>query len=398
MSETRRLYFEDVGLTEFSGRIVERRIVEGLPAVVLDQTAFYPESGGQPWDLGTIDGVPVVRVLDEDGLIVHVLAREIAGDAGEGRVDGLRRFDHMQQHSGQHVLSQAFVEILNGETRSFHLGEESSSLEIGIGAISDESLDRVEHRANEVVFKNRPVKTYFVPSERIAEVPLRRPPKVEGLIRVVEVEGFDYSACGGTHVRRTGEIGQIKIIGMERIRGNLRFTFVCGRRALTDHQVKTRVCRDLVGRFNVPDREIPAAVERLGGELKEAKKRLKTLEQTAAGYEARDLAAAAEGRVIGRVFEEKSADGLRALALSLVRLGKFAVIFGARGETKAHLILARSESIPIDLRPLLPVLAPLFQGKGGGGPSLVEIAGDREADLASIVSMGAALIRERMPA
>jgi len=397
MSETKRLYFEDGGWTEFSARIVERRTVEGHPAVVLDRTAFYPESGGQPWDLGTIAGVPVVRVVDEDGVILHVLERDIDVDDIEGRVDGVRRFDHMQQHSGQHILSQAFIEILNGETRSFHLGEETASLEIGIAAISDESLDRVEHRANEVVFKNRPVKTYFVPSERIFEVPLRRPPKVEGLIRVVEVEGFDYSACGGTHVRRTGEIGLIKIIGTERIRGNLRFTFVCGHRALTDHQVKTRVCRDLVGRFNVPDREIPGAVERLGGELKDSKKRLKVLEQTAAGYEARDLAATAEGKIIGRVFDEKSPEGIRALALSLVRLGEFAVAFGARGEAKAHLILARSESLPLDLRPLVATLAPLFQGKGGGGPSLIEIAGDRSADLAAIVAQARAAMRERMP-
>jgi alanyl-tRNA synthetase len=397
MNETKRLYFEDVGLMEFSARVVERRTVEGLTAVVLDQTAFYPESGGQPWDLGTIAGVPVVRVVDEDGMILHVLEREIDGDAVEGRVDGLRRFDHMQQHSGQHILSQAFIEILNGETRSFHLGAEASSLEIGIGTISDESLDRVEARANEIVFQDRPIKTYALPSERISEVPLRRPPKVEGLIRVVEVEGFDYSACGGTHVRRTGEIGLIKIIGMERLRGNLRFTFVCGRRALIDDQVKTRVCRELVGRFNVPDREIPAAVERLGGELKEAKKRLKILEQTAAGYEARDLAATAEGKIIGRVFDEKSLESLRALAMSLVRRGEFAAVFAARGETKAHLILARAESLPIDLRPLVATLAPLIQGKGGGGPSLVEIAGDRAADLAAIVAQACAAIRERMP-
>jgi len=397
MSETKRLFFEDAGILDFSGRIVERRSVEGRPAVVLDQTAFYAESGGQPWDLGTIDGVPVLQVLDDEGTIVHVLEREIAGETVSGRVDRVRRFDHMQQHSGQHVLSQAFIEVCDGETRSFHLGAEVSTLEIGIGQISDETLDRVERRANEVVFEDRAVKTYFVPSERIAEVPLRRPPKVEGLIRVVEVEGFDYSACGGTHVRRTGEIGLIKTIAAERIRGNLRFTFVCGGRALADYQVKARVCRSLVGRFNVPDRDIPASVEKLGTELKEARKRLKALEQTAAGYEAKELAASAAGNIIARVFSDRSPEGVKALALNLVRQGAFIAVFAVKGEAKAHLILARSESMAMDLRPLVAELAPLFDGKGGGGASLVEIAGDKEADLENLISRACRLIHAAAP-
>jgi alanyl-tRNA synthetase len=393
MSETKKLFFEDVGLLEFEGRVVERREVDGRPAVVLDQTAFYAESGGQPWDGGTIDGVPVLKVIDDEGTIVHVLEREVSGERVNGKVEGGRRFDHMQQHSGQHVLSQAFIEIINGETRSFHLGEETATLEIGIGQITDETLDRVERRANEIVFEDRAVKTYFVPSERIAEVPLRRPPKVSGLIRVVEVEGFDYSACGGTHVRRTGEIGLIKIIGAERIRGNVRFTFVCGGRALTDFQVKTRVCRGLVAKFNVPDRDIPMSVEKLSTDLKDAKKRLRILEQITAGYEAREMAAAAEGTLIARVLPEKSPEGAKALALSLVKLGSFSVVFGTRSEAKAHLILARSESLPMDLRPLVAELAPLFQGKGGGGASLVEIAGDKAADLDALVARAAELIK-----
>ncbi|HNQ81056.1 MAG TPA: alanine--tRNA ligase-related protein [Candidatus Aminicenantes bacterium] len=402
MSETKRLYFEDAGRLEFEARITGRRTVDGRPAVILDETAFYPESGGQPWDLGTIDGIPVVKVLDEEGTIVHVLEREPGQEAGEGAekvkglVDGRRRFDHMRQHSGQHVLSQAFIEILNGETRSFHLGADASTLEIGIENITDETLDRVERRANEVVFEDRAVKTYFVPAGRIAEIPLRRPPKVSGLVRVVEIEGFDYSACGGTHVRRTGEIGLIKIIAAERIRGNLRFTFVCGGRALADYQVKTRVCRGLAGKFNVPDREIPAAVEKQGAELKDVKKRLKTVEQAAAGYEARELAEGASGRIVARILAEKSPEGARALALSLVKLGPAAAVFATRSGGKARLVLARADGVAADLRPLAGVLAPLFNGKGGGGPSLIEIAGDQEADLDALVARASSAVAEEI--
>jgi alanyl-tRNA synthetase len=385
MNETRRLFFEDAYRTEFEARVVGRSVVDGRPAVVLDATAFYPESGGQPWDLGTIHGVPVLKVVEEGTIIVHILEREISEENVRGCVDWNRRFDHMQQHSGQHILSQAFVEVARGETRSFHLGEAMSTLEIGLPSITDETLDRVEQRANAVVFRNLAVKTAFVPPDRISEVPLRRPPKVEGTIRVVEVDGFDLSACGGTHVRRAGEIGLIKIVGWEKIRGNLRFVFVCGGRALEDYQVKVRVARDLVGRFSVQDGEVPAAVEKLALELKGAKKRLRIVEEKAAGYEAKELAAAAEGRIVTGIFTGRSPEAVRALALALVRQGEFAAVFAVRSESRSHIVLARSESLDVDLRRLVGIIAPLLNGKGGGGPSLVEIAGDLGADLAVVV-------------
>jgi len=389
---TTRLYFEDAYLTEFEGRVLARLEAEGKPAVVLDRTAFYPESGGQPWDLGTIDGIAVLKVVEDGEAIVHVVEKSPAEETVRGKIDGPRRFDHMQQHTGQHVLSQAFIEVLRGETRSFHLGAEESTLEIGLGTVSEESLDRVERRANEIIFEDRAVKTYFVPQERIAEVPLRRPPKVEGLVRVVEVEGFDFSACGGTHVRRTGEIGLAKILNAERIRGNLRFTFVCGGRALASFQIRNRVVRDLIARFNVRAQDVTASVERLAAELKDLKKSHKKTEERLAGFESADYIAKAQGRIIVAVLEEKSPEAARAMALSIVRQGAFAVCFGARSVTRSHLLLARSESLTADLRTLVPVLAPLVNGKGGGGPSLVEIAGDREADLAAAVARAAALL------
>jgi alanyl-tRNA synthetase len=378
---TKRLYFEDPGILEFEARVTDRREWEGHPAVVLDQTAFYAESGGQPWDLGTIGGVPVLKVIEDGSVLVHVLERHLAAADVRGAVDGARRIEHMQQHSGQHVLSQAFLEVLNGETRSFHMGESSSTLEIGIPSASDESLDRVERRANAVVFQDRPVKTYFVEPDRIAQVPLRRPPKVEGTIRVVEIEDFDYSACGGTHVRRTGEIGLIKIAAMEKIRGNLRFDFLCGGRALADYQRKHRLARDLSARFNAADRDVPAAVDKLSAELKAARKSLRAADERSAALEARELAGQARGPIISRTFPDRTPESVRALALSLVRAGEFIVLLGCRSEARSHLILARAESLPVDLRTLVPVLGPIVQGKGGGSPGLVEIAGDRDADL-----------------
>ncbi|MBM3294167.1 MAG: hypothetical protein FJY82_06530 [Candidatus Aminicenantes bacterium] len=389
---TIRLYFEDAYLVEFEARVVAVREVEGRPAVVLDRTGFYPESGGQLWDLGTIGGAEVLKVLEDGEEVVHVLAKPLEGGTVLGKIDWPRRFDHMQQHTGQHILSQALLEVLGGETKSFHLGAEESTLEIGLAHISEESQDRVERRASEIVFENREVKTYEVARERIGEVPLRRPPKVAGAVRVVEVEGFDHSACGGTHVRRTGEIGLVKILAAERIRGNLRFAFVCGGRALAAFQVRNRAVRDLVGRFNVKPEEVAGSVERLAAELKDLKKALRRTEERLAVREAADYLAKAQGRVIAAVLQEKSPEAARALALSIVRQGTFAVCFGAFSEARSHLVLARAESLAADLRTLVPVLAPLVNGKGGGGPSLVEIAGSREADLSAAVARAADLL------
>jgi alanyl-tRNA synthetase len=378
---TTRLYFDDPYLLEFEARVLDRLEREGQPAIVLDQTAFYAEAGGQPWDLGTLAGAAVLRVLDEDGRIVHVLDRPAAGDVVRGSVDGARRFDHMQQHTGQHILSQAFLDVLHGETRSFHMGDSSSSLEIGLAAASEESLERVERRANQIVFQDRPVKTYFVEPERLSEVPLRRPPKVSGTIRVVEVEDFDYSACGGTHVRRTGEIGLIKITSQEKIRGNLRFDFLCGGRALADYRIKDRLVRGLAARFNAAAGDVSAAVDKLAADLKSARRALRTCEERAAGLEARELAGQARGRIISGVYSDRSPEAVRSLALALVKMGEFVVLLACRSDTRSHLVLARSESLPLDLRTLVPVLGPIVRGKGGGSSGLVEMAGEREADL-----------------
>ena len=391
--ETRRLYYEDVYLLEFDAEVVARTEHEGLPAVMLDRTAFYPESGGQPWDRGTLGGVEVVKVLDLDGTILHVLKSEIAGGAVHGRVDRPTRFDHMQQHTGQHVLSQAFYEMLKGETLSFHLGPDVSTLEIGLRAISDGEWDRIEDRANAIVWEDREVKTYFIPEEKIGEVPLRRPPKKQGLLRVVEVDGFDYSACGGTHCRRTGEIGMIKLTGIEKLRGNLRFEFRCGGRALRDYRGKDRTVRKLAGAFSCSDGDVAAQVEKLAADNKAMKKRARRLEERLAAFEAGEVIRAASGPVITGVLEDKTPDEARFLALNIIKSGEFAVVYGVRGESQGHLIAARSDSLPVDLRKLVPAVGAVVPCKGGGGPSLVELVMPEKARLQEAVETAVGWLR-----
>ena len=382
---TMRLFYDDARLMEFEAEVVERREHEGLPAYVLDRTAFYPESGGQPWDKGTLDGVEVIKVVEDDGAILHVLAKEIAGPRVRGLVDRPTRFDHMQQHTGQHVLSQAFWEVLKGETLSFHLGPDMSTLEIGLRAITDADADRVEDRANAIVWEDREVKAYLVPEERIGEVPLRRPPKKHGLLRVVEVDGFDYSACGGTHCRRTGEIGAIKLGGIEKIRGNLRFEFLCGGRALRDHRGKDRTVRKLAATFSCAAADVGAQVDKLSAEHKALKKRSRRLEERLAAFEAREIVQGAPGPVISGVLDDKTPDEARFLALNITRNGPFAVVYGTRGESQGHLVLARADALDIDLRTAVPVVSAVVPVKGGGGPSLVELVTPEKARLAEAV-------------
>jgi len=394
MAETRRLYYEDAYLAEFEAEIVERREHGGHPAVVLDRTAFYPESGGQPWDKGTINGVEVLAVVEEDGAILHVLASAVEGGRARGRIDAARRADHREQHTGQHVLSQAFWELLKGETLSFHMGPDVSTLEIGLKAISDADFDRVEDRANAVVREDREVKTSFVPEERIGEVPLRRPPKKQGLLRVVEVDGFDHSACGGTHVRRTGEIGLIKLGAIEKIRGNLRFEFLCGGRALGDYRAKDRAARKIAASFSCPAAEAAGPVEKLAAEGKALKKRARQLAERLAAFESREYTRAASGRVIAGVLDDKTPEEARFLALAIAKGGEFAVAFGAAGESQGHLLLARSEALKPDLRRLAQVVGAVVPVKGGGGPSLVELVMENKDMLKDAVEAAAAWLRE----
>lgn len=393
MAETKKLYYDDAYLLEFEADVVERREHEGRPAVVLDRTAFYPESGGQPWDKGTLGGAKVAEVLDLDGTILHIVEGAVPEGRVRGSVDRATRLDHMQQHTGQHVLSQAFWELLKGETLSFHMGPGVSTLEIGLKTLSDADCDRVEDRANAIVLENREVKTYFVPEERIGEVPLRRPPKKHGLLRVVEVDGFDYSACGGTHVRKTSEIGAIKILGIEKIRGNLRFEFLCGGRALCDHRDKDRTVRRLAGAFSCAPGDVAAQVERLAVEHKALKKRARHLEERLAAFEAAEVVRTATDRLVSGLLGDKTPEEARFLALNIIRNGEFYVVYGAASESQGHLIAARSDSLKIDLRQLAAVVGAVIPVKGGGGPSLVELVTAEKARLREAVDAAVAWVR-----
>ncbi len=378
---TKRLYFDDPYRVEFEAKVVQREAHGDRPALILDQTCFYPESGGQPADKGAINGVNVIGVLEKGERIIHLLEEDVSEKEIKGIIDWPTRFDHMQQHSGQHLLSQSFFELLEGETLSFHLGDESSTVEIDIREIHEEELENIEMRANEIIFQDREIKVYFVPEGEIKKIPLRKPPQKKGLIRVVEIADFDYSACGGTHCRRTGEIGIVKILRSERIRNNLRFDFLCGHRALKDYSLKNRMLRQLADQFTVREQEVFSSVEKVVSDSKFQKKKLRKMQQKIAQYEAQEIIGKAEEQVIKDFLVEKTVEEAKFLALNIIRREEFVVLYALKKEKRGHLILAASENLNLDLRELVPLLSPLIKGKGGGSPSLVEMAGEKTEDL-----------------
>jgi alanyl-tRNA synthetase len=379
--KTKRLYYDNPYQVEFKANVIGREKIDKKPALLLDQTCFYPESGGQLADKGKINGVEVLDVVEKDANILHIMQSEVESDEANGVIDWETRFDYMQQHSGQHILSQCFDTLFDALTLSFHLGMKTSTVEIDKRDITENEVEKVETLANEIVFQDEEICTYITPEEMIEKIPLRKPPQKTGHIRVVQISDFDYSACGGTHPNKTGEIGLIKILKWERIRNNLRFEFVCGRRALLDYGFKNRIIRDVAVKFNVGEGELVGSIDKMITELKDQRRRLRKAQETILDIEAQEIKRKTEGNVIKEIFTGKPPDEIRFMALSIIRSGEYIVLFGTELEDRAHLILASSESLGRDMRDLIPVVSPLIDGKGGGRETLVEIAGQKKENL-----------------
>src|SRR5512140_277536 len=275
-----RLYYQDPQRLEFDATVTGVMRLDGRPAAALDATAFYPTSGGQPFDTGTLGDGRVVDVVESDtGEIWHVLDREIeAGRSVRGVVDRDRRLDHMQQHTGQHILSAAFDHLHHARTVGFHLGALVSTVDLAIDLPAD-AIAAAEAEANRIVWEDRPVAIRFVTSEEAAALPLRKVPERGGTLRLIDVESYDLSACGGTHVGRTGAVGLIAVRSAERLRGGTRIEFVCGGRALRSFHLYRDAVAGCIRHVSVAPEELPAAIERLQAESKDQRKIVRDLKE-----------------------------------------------------------------------------------------------------------------------
>jgi alanyl-tRNA synthetase len=341
--------------------------------VELAETFFYPESGGQESDRGTLGGAPVLDVqADEEGRVWHVVATPPQGDDLPAEIDWARRFDHMQQHTGQHILSAAFEHVLESPTLSSTLGLEKSAIEVGRSDIDWRTLERVEEAANRIVWDDRAIALHWEGEESVRRFKLRKPPKVTGRIRIVEVPEWDVSACGGTHTRRTGEVGTIKIVRWEKVRGNLRFEFLCGARALRDYAWRTEALLEAAKRRTLKDRELIAHLERAAAERDELRKRLDALTARATEAEARERTGTPP-RPVTQFDRDRPRDDVRRLALKCLEAGAPWVAVGAAAPDPT-IAIGRAKSGAGDLRGLLPELLERSQGKGGGAPDFIQIA------------------------
>jgi alanyl-tRNA synthetase len=394
---THLLHREDPYLLEFDAAVVDRREHEARPAVVLDRTAFYAESGGQPWDTGTLGGVPVVAVLETDGQVLHVLERPLVADRVRGRVDADRRRDHMQQHHGQHLLSRAFVDAASASTVSFHLGADVSTIDLE-RPVSEEAVRRAEALCNEIVRAARPVRARVVERREAEALGVRAAAEAGNEVRLVEAEGFDLQACGGTHPRRTSEVGVVLVLGHERYKAGSRVRFVCGGRALAAFRARAAAVDAVGALVSAPLDELAASVARLQERLAEANRRARDMADRALRAEAAGLlAGAGSPAVVKAVYDGWPAEDLRTLAQHLVAARPCVAFLASRAD-KVHLVFAQSEGLPHDIPGLLRQALAGIGGRGGGRGNVAQGGSESAAGLEAALAGAESAVRERSAA
>ena len=371
---TARLYYADAYRAEFSAKVVDRS--DDGRRIYLDETAFYPTSGGQPHDVGTLAGVPVVDVIDEDDRIAHVLASPLGEMSAPvtGTIDWRRRFDHMQQHTGQHLLSAVFEDLYQFRTASVHFGPDSSTLDLEAEAVSSDQLAAVETRGNAIVAESRAVTVSFEDAVAAADGGLRKASARVGTLRIVSIERIDRSACGGTHVRSTAEIGAVLLRSVERIRKTMRVEFVCGaraiRRARRDYESLARIAASLSASID----DVAGLVGTYGERLKETDAARRRLEKELAGFRVRQLYDDATPDASGVraivIRDGASMDDLKTIAQAAFALPRVVVVGALM--SPPSVLLAASDDSGVDAGRLLRESLAVVGGRGGGSPRLAQ--------------------------
>jgi alanyl-tRNA synthetase len=384
MGITERLYFNDSHLTEFEATVLDvTPRTSGWATVTLDRTAFYPTGGGQPSDTGTLHGARVVECIDdEEAGVLHVIhgsAPQI-GEVVAGQIDWERRLDHIQQHTGQHILSQAFIELHEAETHGFRMMAQASEIDVTLDNPTDERIERVVELTNRIIWEDRPIRAQQLKSEEAARLDLRKDSTREGDVRLIEIEGFDLTPCGGTHAHRTGEVGIVAVRHWERAKGMTRIEFVAGHRALADYNLANRTAREVAAQFSVGRDDAPASVAHLFEENKHLARSVRSLEEITARVEAEELLNRATqapngNRLISLVFDRRDPDSLKRLALALIAHPGVIVLLGSRYEDAARLVFARSNDAEGDMNALMRDACVLLDGRGGGRPEMAQGGG-----------------------
>jgi alanyl-tRNA synthetase len=388
MAATERLYYQDSRLLEFDARVIDLREREdGAVAVTLDRTAFYPTGGGQPNDLGTLGEAQVVDCIDaEDEGVLHVVVGPVPqpGDTVHGKVDWLHRLDHMQQHTGQHILSAALVKLFDAPTRSFRVLAQQCEIDVELQDPTDARIEAAVDLANQIIWENRPIGILNVTSADASSLPLRKEPARAGDLRVIEIDGFDLTPCGGTHARATGEVGIIAVRSWERAKGLTRIQFMAGIRVLSDYRHANRTATEISVVFSAGRDDAPGLVTRLIEENKRLSRRVRELDQIACRIEAAELLkeqVAGGSFIVNKIFSDRDAESLKHLALALIAQPKVIALLGSRDGETARLVFARSTDAAGDMNAAMRKACEAIDGRGGGKPEMAQGGGKNVAAL-----------------
>ena len=378
---TERLYYHEPYLRKFDAQVVSCEQARDRWKVVLDRTAFYPTSGGQPHDTGKLGNAPVLEVAEdpadpEGDRVVHYTAMPVALGLVQGEIDWARRIDHMQQHTGQHLLSAAFIELFNFHTVSFHLGREISTIDLDAPAVVPRHLEEAERRTNEVILDDRAIVVRFGTAEELAESGVRKRVDREGILRAIEVEGYDRQPCGGTHLARTGQAGLLLIRRVERRRDAWRVEFVCGLRALTAARGDFTTLTQAGSLLSCGLPDVPAVLTKMIEERRTQYGAVKRLEDRLAGHESRALLAAnppqglAVARLVRAALDDATPSYLALLAAKLTVEPGVVVLLAS--SASGHVVFAQSKGLPGDMGALLRRTLREFGGKGGGAQDFAQ--------------------------
>jgi alanyl-tRNA synthetase len=379
---TTKLYYHDVYIRKFESQVVKQSIDEtGNTYIVLEETAFYPTGGGQPHDLGTINYQEIVNVEEIEEEIRHYIKEPLKDIKSKvrGEIDWNRRFDHMQQHAGQHILSAAFESLFGYKTVSFHLGKEVLTIDLDTENLTEQEAEASEKLANRIILENHPIETKWVTEEELSQFRLRKQLSVNENIRLVIIPDFDYNGCGGTHPSNTAQVRGIKILDWEKQKRKIRLQFVCGERILDQLNQKQKVLLELTKLLNAPEREMATSALRLIESGKEQERKLEEVKEALLNYEAKELLVAHKDSaepIIGMVYQNRSVQELQKLARSIVNSNDRITFIGvAENENRIQIVGARGMRVSHNMKTIIGNSLPLINGKGGGNESFAQGGG-----------------------
>ncbi|WP_203247415.1 alanyl-tRNA editing protein [Sporosarcina beigongshangi] len=375
-----RLYYIDAYCKSFTAHVIKAAQDEqGRPYVVLDNTVFYPEGGGQPADTGTLNGISVLHVEEVGGEVRHMVAESLTSASEvEGVIDWERRFDHMQQHAGQHILSAAFVELFGFPTISFHLGKEMVSIDLDVEEVSPEQLAAAERLANDIILENRLIETKWVTEGELDQYSLRKQLTVTDEIRLVIIPNFDDNGCGGTHPSSTGQVSALKILSTEKQKRKVRVHFVCGGRVLQQLHQKNQQLTAASQLLSAPEDGVAGAIEKLLATNHSLEKSLEEAQDTLLTFEAKELLNTRQQGIVKAVFTGRTVQQLQKLAKLLVTDDEDVIaILVADNEDRLQFVAARGASIETSMKQVSAAALPLINGKGGGNDAFVQGGGEQ---------------------